>query len=107
MTFFTNLKELDQKEPVAGFKARFVHTEHMTLAYWDIQAGAVLPEHAHVHEQVTTMLEGQFELTVNAEPKSLGLNDIVIIPSNVRHKGRALTDCRILDVFYPVRTDYQ
>ena len=29
------------------------------------------------------------------------------VPSNARHSGRALTDCRILDAFQPVREDYR
>ena len=29
-----------------------------------------------------------------------------MIPSNATHSGRAITACRILDVFYPLREDY-
>ena len=31
------LDELAKAEPVAGFKVRFVHTENMTIARWDIR----------------------------------------------------------------------
>jgi hypothetical protein len=38
----------------------------MTFVYWDIDEGAALPRHAHHHEQVVNMLEGEFELVVAA-----------------------------------------
>jgi quercetin dioxygenase-like cupin family protein len=101
--------QLSQVEPfeiVPGYRARIVHSESMTLAYVDIDAGAELPEHSHVHEQVVNMLEGQFELRVNGRPMQLNPGDIVIIPSNVPHSGRAIRDSRILDAFHPVREDF-
>jgi len=107
MVVFTNQKALEEKEPAAGFKARFIHTDNMTLAYWDILAGSVLPGHAHAHEQVVNMVAGTFSLTVAGKTRVLEPGDIVIIPSNIKHTGQAITDCRIMDVFYPVRGDYQ
>ena len=32
---------------------------------------------------------------------------VALIPSGVRHSGRAVTDCQLLDVFHPVREDYR
>jgi quercetin dioxygenase-like cupin family protein len=90
-----------------GFNARMMHTDNLTLAYVDVDDGADLPEHAHVHEQVLNMLEGRFELTVNGVPHILEAGDVFAIPSNVPHSGRALTKCRILDVFNPVREDFR
>ena len=62
-----NLSQVEWKEPVKGFKGRFVHSANMTFGYWDVEAGANLPEHSHPHEQVTNILEGEFELTVDGE----------------------------------------
>ena len=102
--------ELDQsraREIFPGFKARFVHSANMTFAHWAIKAGATLPEHAHVHEQVVNMIEGVFELTITGETRKLGQGSVAIIPSNALHSGKAITDCRIIDAFYPIRDDYR
>ncbi len=89
-----------------GFHARTFNTPTMTLAYVRVDAGATLPEHHHVHEQVTNLLVGEFEMTIGGETCTLRPGDAVAIPSNVPHSGRALADCYILDVFNPVRADF-
>lgn len=102
---FVDLSTLEAKELVPGYKAVFVHSENMTLAYWTIEPNAPLPEHSHPHEQVLNLLEGRFELTLGGETRLIEAGTVVVIPSNVPHGGRSLTACRILDVFYPVRED--
>lgn len=104
---FINLNTVPSKELLPGFTVRFIHTEKMTLAYWDIKAGSVLPEHSHHHEQVAAqVISGEFELTLDGESKIMKAGDIAVIPSNVIHSGKAITDCQLLDVFSPVREDY-
>jgi quercetin dioxygenase-like cupin family protein len=93
--------------PIAGFEVRFVHSEHMTFAHWEIEAGAALPEHAHPHEQVAVVMEGEFELTVAGETQVIRPGVTAIVPPNAPHKGKALTACRIVDAFYPIREDYR
>lgn len=100
------LNELAEREMVPGYHARFVHSGNMTLAYWDIEEGNALPKHAHPHEQVLNLLEGSFEVDIDGEAAILEPGSVVVIPPNVLHSGKALTACRIIDVFYPMRTDY-
>ncbi|RME07267.1 MAG: cupin domain-containing protein, partial [Bacteroidetes bacterium] len=35
--------DLPQKELFPGYKGRFIHSEHMTIAMWEITAGAPVP----------------------------------------------------------------
>jgi quercetin dioxygenase-like cupin family protein len=104
---FINLSDIEEREIVKGFRARFVHTDHMTCAYWSVTAGATLPDHAHPHEQVANIIRGRFEMTVDGETQTIEAGAIVVIPSGAKHHGRALTDCFIIDVFSPVREDYR
>ena len=101
------LTEIPPFEISKGFTARLIHTDTMTLAYVDIEAGAELPDHSHFHEQVSNMLEGEFEFVLGGEKMVLRPGEVLVIPSNVPHSGRALTRCRILDVFHPVREDFR
>ncbi|MCI0491475.1 MAG: cupin domain-containing protein [Planctomycetes bacterium] len=104
---FVDLGDIEQREQFPGFHVRFVHSANMTFAHWQIEADAKLPEHSHPHEQVVNVLEGQFELTIGGETRVLGAGAVAIIPSNTLHSGRAVTNCRIVDVFFPIREDYR
>jgi quercetin dioxygenase-like cupin family protein len=102
----TRLYELKPRAPFPGFQGRFVHSATMTFVHWTIDAGAVLPEHSHPHEQVAHVIEGEFELTIDADTHLLQSGCVAVIPSGSIHSGRALTNCRIIDAFHPVRDDY-
>jgi quercetin dioxygenase-like cupin family protein len=103
----TKITDLKEKEIVPGIKGKFVHSDNMTVVYWSIDAGAVMPDHAHPHEQIVNVLEGEFDLMVEGKANKAEPGFIAVIPSNVKHGGKAKTDCRILDVFHPVREDYR
>jgi quercetin dioxygenase-like cupin family protein len=105
--YFNNLDEITEREIVPGYRAKFIHAEGMTLAYWKVEAGAALPEHSHPHEQIANVLEGEFELTVAGESRVLIPGQVAVIPGNVPHSGRAITACRLLDAFQPAREDYR
>ena len=104
---FITLDDLEQREPVPGFKGRMVHTDNMTLAYWSIDAGALAPNHSHPHEQVTSVIEGEFELTIGGETRLLATGMAAVIPANTPHSARAITDTRLIDAFHPARDDYR
>ncbi|MBK8055909.1 MAG: cupin domain-containing protein [Saprospiraceae bacterium] len=104
---FLTLENIKQQELIPGFTARLIHTENMTIGYFNIKAGSVLPEHYHVHEQVSNVLSGEFEMNIDGQSQLLTPGQVAVIPSGVPHSGRAVTDCVILDVFNPVREDYK
>lgn len=101
------LSDIAPREIAPGYQSRLIHSERMTHSYVDIRAGMPLPRHSHPHEQVLNMLEGRFELVVDGVPYVLEPGDVFVIPPDVPHSGHGLTDCRILDVFTPVREDYR
>jgi len=103
----TKVDDVKEKEVVKGIRGRFIHSDNMTVAYWSIDAGAVMPDHAHPHEQIVNVLEGVFDFTVEGKVHEAKPGFIAVVPSNVKHGGKAKTQVRILDVFYPVREDYR
>ncbi len=104
---FIDLADIPERDMLPGFRARFVHAERMTCSYWNVDAGAALPEHAHPHEQVTNLIRGRFEMTVEGETRVIEPGSVVVIPSGAKHRGKALEASTILDVFSPVREDYR
>ncbi len=106
MPFF-NLSDLNEKEVINGYRGKSVHTGTMTFMYWQVEPGAVMPEHSHLHEQVAQVLRGKFELTVDGQTEILEPGKIAVIPAHVKHGGKALTACELLDVFNPEREDYK
>lgn len=103
----STLSQIQRHALLPGFKVQFIHSENMTQAFWEIEAGAELPEHSHLHEQVVHVLEGEFELVVSGEAYTLRPGEVFVISPNALHAGKAITACRIHDVFAPVREDYR
>ena len=104
---FIDRDKFERRDLFPGFHGHFIHTEKMTLIHWKIDRGSLLPEHSHPHEQVVNMLSGRFELTIDGATRVLHEKMVAVIPSHAVHSGRAITDCRIIDVFYPIREDYR
>ncbi len=106
MPFFS-FEDLDQTEEMPGFLGAFLHSENMTVVNWTVEAGATVPVHSHPHEQFSMVVEGEFELVLNGETDVLKPGRVALIPSDIPHSGRAVTDCKIVDVFSPMREEYR
>jgi len=44
-------------------------------------------------------------LTVEKVTRGLESGVVAVIPPDAKHYGRAITDCLIIDIFYPIRED--
>lgn len=104
---FIKISDLKEVEIVPGFKGRFIHSANTTVAYWRMDKGGVIPVHTHVHEMIVNVIEGTLELTIDKETRTMTSGMAAIIPSDVPHTAKAITDCFVLDVFHPVREDYK
>lgn len=104
---FITTKELPDFDLIQGFKAKMIHTDQLTVMHVRVKAGAALPEHHHPHEQITNIIAGEFEMTVDGVTQICKAGDVIVIAGNIPHSGKALTDCHIIDVFNPPREDYK
>lgn len=90
-----------------GIHGALHHGESLTFGHIIVEEGALLPEHHHVHEQWTHVLEGELEFTMDGETHLLTAGRTAYVPSNVPHSGRALTKVKLIDCFLPVREDFK
>ena len=102
-----NLKTLPSKEIMPGYHGRCVHGNQLSWIFWTVEKGAKVPEHQHHHEQIMHVVSGDFEFTLRGQTKKYSAGDIVVIPSQASHSGKALTPCTLMDVFSPVREEYR
>ena len=102
-----DIKHIPAKELSPGITGHYAHGQDMTLGYVEIKAGSRLPEHRHMHEQITYIIEGQLDMIIGGKACSLTAGMYYVIPSNTLHSAIAATDCKVIDVFNPVREDYR
>lgn len=105
---FTTLASLPAKEIFGGaIRGHYAHGEKLTVGEVHLAPDTLLPMHNHPHEQVTYVLSGRFEFTIGDETRELSAGMAALIPGGVTHGGKTFTECRIIDVFSPVREDYR
>jgi len=83
-----------------------VHGARTLMTEFRLEAGAVLPRHAHPYEQTGYLVSGRLELTIGAETFVAEPGDSWCIPADVEHGGLARQDCVAIEVFSPLREDY-
>ncbi len=78
----------------------------LMLVEVSFEKGAVGPLHSHPHEQVSYILKGSFEVTIDGDKEILSAGDTFYAGPDVLHGVVALEDAVILDVFTPQREDF-
>jgi len=101
------IKNIKSKELVPGITGYYAHGTNMSFGYVEIKEGSILPEHRHIHEQITFIIEGQLDMVIDGKPCSLTTGMYYVIPSNTPHSAVAKTACKVIDAFNPVREDYR
>ena len=105
---FATLASLPAKEIFGGtIRGHYAHLDNMTIGEVELNPGLLLPMHSHPHEQITYVISGRFEFTVGDQTTILEPGMTALIPGGVRHGGRTLTACRVIDLFSPVREEYR
>jgi quercetin dioxygenase-like cupin family protein len=91
-----------------GVEIRTSWCKHMMLSVVHLEAGAVVPDHSHPHEQMGIMISGRLQFTIGGHTRILSPGDIWRIPGGVVHRVVAIDGPAVaLDAFHPIREDYQ
>jgi quercetin dioxygenase-like cupin family protein len=93
-----------------GAERRVAHTENLMMVVIDFDDGPkekVVPAHAHLHEQISCVAEGEIIVHMEGTATRLGPGDFFIAPSNVAHCIDTLSPhVRVIDCFTPIRNDF-
>lgn len=104
---FFEVDKLPSFDPVAGVRMSVLAGERMMANWVRISPGAEVPAHAHVHEQLGLVLEGEIEMMIDGETRTIGPGACYCISSDISHGAVGGPDgALVLDVFSPPREDY-
>jgi len=99
-----NSVELEQLNPL--LQRQFIVGRDIMIARVLLKKGCVVPQHRHVNEQVTYILEGALKFTIDGRAIVVHAGEVLTIPPNMPHAAEALLDTVDLDVFNPPRADW-
>lgn len=106
-TFF-RWADVPEERVKVDLTRRLITGERVMIASIELERGCIVPKHAHVHEQLSYVLDGHLRLIVGEDGGET--YDVrggeVVLPSNVPHAAEAMADTRVLDVFSPPREDW-
>ena len=108
MRYFFDLSETTRKELVPGVMARSVWGEKIMMTFAELAPHSTVPKHAHPHEQMGLVLQGEVAFTIGGETRQVRQGDAYLIPGGVEHSvlvsaGWAL----LLETFSPPREEYK
>ena len=103
---FVDTSNLRVIERLPGWHGRYFHSPSMTFAHYDFARGSSIHEHFHPEEEVYEVIEGELEVTIDGVTQIARAGTVAIVPSNVPHSVKALTDGRAIIVDYPLRHEF-
>jgi quercetin dioxygenase-like cupin family protein len=92
-------------ERLPGWHGRYFHSPSLTFAHYDFKGGSSIHRHFHSEEEVWEVIEGELEITIDGAAEIVRPGLVAIVPGNVPHSVKALTDGRAIIVDYPQRHD--
>jgi len=96
--------ELETLNPLLD--RQIVTGESLMLSRVLLKKGCIVPEHSHLNEQLTYILEGALKFTIDGREIVVNAGEVLCIPPHMPHKAEALEDTVDLDVFYTPRQDW-
>ena len=82
--------------PLDGIARQTIHGDSQTLIRYVYQPGSVFPVHQHPEEQITIILSGSIDFTVDGAPLTLSAGQCALIPANIPH-GARVTGAEIVE----------
>lgn len=86
---------------------RYISTETMTAAQFELKRGCAVPQHQHENEQLSFVLSGALKYISEKGEHVVKAGGFFVIPANTPHAAEAVEDSLVLDMFAPPRADWE
>jgi quercetin dioxygenase-like cupin family protein len=107
MSYFLDKSDREPMVLMPGARTRTYWGEHMLFSLVEIDANSAA-NHTHLHEQGGVVIEGEMEMGIGGEVRTLKVGDMYIIPGDVEHYAKCGDiPAKALDVFSPVRETFK
>lgn len=80
--------------------------ENLMFARILLKKGMIVPEHSHLNEQLSYIVEGALKFWIDGKELVVRAGEVLCIPPHMPHKAEALEDTIDMDIFYPPRQDW-
>ena len=88
------------------FERQLIVGEYIMVARLVLKKECLIPMHSHINEQVSNVLSGALEFTIDGKEILLRAGEYLCIPPNVPHTAVAVEDTVAVDIFSPPREDW-
>jgi quercetin dioxygenase-like cupin family protein len=82
-----NWEEQEFTEVRPGILGATVHTPQLTVTLYRYSPGSSWEEHQHPQDQITTVLEGAIDFTVDGQPVHLTVGQLAALPGGTPHSA--------------------
>jgi quercetin dioxygenase-like cupin family protein len=97
----------DSFEFVDGVRLHAIGGEQVLLCRVQYEPGKQVPWHAHEDtEQVMFILDGEVEMTIEDETRTLGAGDVVVVNRGLHHKLHSEGGVTFMEALAPVPLDH-
>ena len=97
----------DSFEFVDGVRLHAIGGDQVLLCRVRYEPGKHVPWHAHEHtEQVMLILDGEVEMTIEDETKTLAAGDVVVVNRGLHHKLYSEGGVTFMEALAPVPLDH-
>ena len=97
-------KDVSAVEFVPGLLFRPVVGNKLMANFVRFNPNTVAPVHTHEEEQITVMIEGEFEFDLAGDVRIMRTGMAAVVPPGVPHGARTHdTSCFEIDIFHPPR----
>lgn len=82
------------------------YTDEMMCVENHFKKGAAGALHRHPHTQITYVVSGEFEFTIDGEKKIVKAGDALLKRNSIEHGCVCLKEGILLDIFNPMREEF-